>query len=94
VQSGTSYTLAAGDAGNVIQFTNSSAVTLTVNTSTFTQGQVVAIEQAGTGQVTVAPGSGVTIATSKSLKTFGQGAIIGLICDTSSTGYTCTGDRA
>jgi predicted TIM-barrel enzyme len=94
VQSGTSYTLVAGDAGNVIQFTGSSAINLTVNTGTFTQGQVVGIEQNGTGQVTVVAGSGVTIASTKSLKTAAQGAIIGLICDTSSTGYTCTGDRA
>jgi hypothetical protein len=94
VQSGTSYTLVAGDAGNVVQFTGSSAINLTVNTGTFTQGQVVGIEQNGTGQVTVVAGSGVTIASTKSLKTAAQGAIIGLICDTSSTGYTCTGDRA
>jgi hypothetical protein len=93
VQSG-NYTLQASDAGNVVQFTSATAVTLTVNASTFTQGQVVAVEQNGAGQVTVVAGSGVTIATSKSLKTFGQGAIIGLICDTSSTAYTCTGDRA
>lgn len=94
VQSGTSYPLAASDAGGVIQSTGSSPFTLTVNAGTFTQGQVVGIEQNGTGQVTVVAGSGVTIATTTSLNTKGQGAIIGLICDTSSTNYTCTGDRA
>jgi hypothetical protein len=63
-QSGTSYTLVLGDAGKVVELTNGSAVTLTVppNSSVaFPTGTVIAGRQYGAGQVTITPGSGVTL---------------------------------
>lgn len=51
-QSGTAYTLAAGDCGTTIIFTNSSPITLTTLNSLPT-GCAVGIEQAGNGQVAI-----------------------------------------
>jgi hypothetical protein len=63
-QSGTTYTLALADAGTVIELSNASAVTVTVppNSSVaFPTGTLIGLLQYGAGQVTVAPGSGVTL---------------------------------
>jgi len=63
-QTGTTYTLVLGDAGEVIELNNASAITLTVppNSSVaFPIGTIVELWQQGAGQVTVAAGSGVTI---------------------------------
>jgi len=63
-QTGTSYTLAIGDAGEVVELNNASSITLTVppNSSVaFGVGTVIELWQQGAGQVTVSPGSGVTI---------------------------------
>lgn len=63
-QSGTTYTLALADAGTVVELTSASAVTVTVppNASiAFPTGSLVGLLQYGAGQVTVAPGSGVTL---------------------------------
>lgn len=63
-QSGTTYTLVLADASTAIEFTSASAVTLTIppNSSVaFPAGTVIELVQYGTGQLTVAPGAGVTI---------------------------------
>lgn len=63
-QSGTSYTLVLADAGKCVELTNGSAVTLTVppNSSVaFPTGTVITGRQYGAGQVTITPGSGVTL---------------------------------
>jgi len=63
-QTGTSYTLALSDAGQFVTLSNASAITLTVppNSSVaFPVSTVINLAQTGAGQVTVAPGSGVTI---------------------------------
>lgn len=63
-QTGTSYTLAITDAGNVVTCSNGSAVTVTVppNSSVaFPAGTQIEIIQTGAGAVTLAQGSGVTI---------------------------------
>ncbi len=63
-QSGTAYTLALSDANSIIEFTNGSAVTLTVppNASVaFPLDTVIELTQYGAGQVTVTAGAGVTI---------------------------------
>lgn len=60
----TSRTLALTDTSSYIRFTNSSAITVTAppNTSEdFVIGAEVHLRQAGTGTVTVAEGSGVTV---------------------------------
>jgi hypothetical protein len=62
--SGTTDTLVLADAGNVIDTSNSSAVTITVppNSSVaFPTGTQIEVMQGGAGQVTLAQGSGVTI---------------------------------
>lgn len=63
-QTGTSYTLVLTDAGKVVRSNNASAQTHTIppNSSVaFAVGDTVAFRQVGAGQLTVAPGSGVTL---------------------------------
>jgi hypothetical protein len=79
---GTSYTLTAADAGALLVFTNASAVTVTVPKDVMTQGDVVCIRQGNTGQVTLSPASGVTLAsTDNRLATRTQSAQIAVIAD-------------
>lgn len=97
-QSGTSYTLAASDCGTTILFTNASAVTVTTLNS-LPVGCAIAIEQAGTGQATIAAGTGTTQHSAHSYtKTYGQYAILGLFVDTNAGGSAAdiiiTGDGA
>lgn len=77
-QTGTTYTLALSDAHGVVELTNGSAITLTVppNSSVaFPTGTKIALFQGGAGQVTIAPGSGVTLKSYDSaLKLAGQEA--------------------
>jgi len=61
----TTYTLQASDVGKIVRSTGSSAATITVppqSSETFASGQQIIILQSGTGQVTVAAGAGVAIA--------------------------------
>lgn len=60
-QSGTTYTLASSDCGSLINFTNASAVTVTIP-ATLPLGCNIAFLQAGAGKVSV-NGSAVTPAT-------------------------------
>lgn len=63
-QSGTSYTLVLGDAGKVVEGTNSSANTITIplNSSVaFPIGTQITVLQAGTGQTSINVTSGVTL---------------------------------
>lgn len=63
-QTGTSYTLVAGDAGDLVTLTNSSPITLTVPTNAsvpFATGSQITIIQSGSGNVTVAGAVGVTV---------------------------------
>jgi hypothetical protein len=66
-QTGTTYTLAESDAGQLITLTNAAAITLTVPTNAtvpFANGTQITISQNGAGQVTVAGAVGVTITAS------------------------------
>jgi hypothetical protein len=68
-QTGTTYTLAESDAGQLITLTNAAAITLTVPTNAtvpFANGTQITISQNGAGQVTVAGAVGVTIVASDS----------------------------
>lgn len=68
-QTGTTYTLVAGDAGDLITLTNAAAITLTVPanaTVPFAIGTQITILQNGAGQVTVAGAVGVTLSASDS----------------------------
>jgi hypothetical protein len=75
----TSITLGLSNARGYLRTTASSAVTITVppqSSVTWAADTEIVIEQAGTGQITVAGGSGVTVRTSQTLKSGGQyGAI-------------------
>lgn len=81
-QTGTSYTLVAGDAGDFVTMTNASASTLTVppNSSVaFAVGTIIEGAQLGAGQVTLTPGSGVTINGTPGLKIAAQYGTFGLL---------------
>jgi hypothetical protein len=61
-QSGTSYTLALADASNRwVTVSNSSAITVTVPPAVYSVGDQINVQQTGSGQITFAQGSGVTI---------------------------------
>ncbi|GAB4391010.1 MAG: hypothetical protein Tsb0032_00420 [Kiloniellaceae bacterium] len=82
VVSGTSDTLVAADADRYLRCTNAAAVTITVppNASVaFPVGTEVHVRQAGTGQVTVAEGVGVTVNSSETLALRKQHATITLL---------------
>lgn len=64
------YTLASEDAGYAIDFNSASPVTLTVppnSDASFAIGAVIEMAQLGAGQLTIAPGAGVTLRTARSL---------------------------
>jgi len=94
-QTGTTYTLVAGDAANFVTLSNSSAITLTVPLSTFAIGQVISIQQIGAGQITIVAASGVTItslgATSTSPQTRAQYSAASIVCLGTNT-FTVIGD--
>lgn len=63
-ESGTTYTFVAGDAGDFVRMTNSSAITVTIppqSSVTWADDTEIFVEQAGDGKVQIAAGSGVTI---------------------------------
>ena len=63
-QTGTTYTLVATDAGDLVTLTNASAIVLTVPTNAsvaFATGTQITITRAGAGSVTVAGAVGVTV---------------------------------
>jgi hypothetical protein len=63
-QTGTTYTLAVSDAGQLVTLSNASAITLTVPTNAavpFAIGTQITITQANSGQVTIAGAVGVTV---------------------------------
>ena len=69
-QTGTAYTLAAGDAGKLIKMTNAAANTVTVPPSSsvnYDVGTTINVVQYGAGQTTLTAGAGVTIYSYNSL---------------------------
>ena len=94
-QTGTTYTLVAGDVNKIVTLTNASAITLTVPNGVFTTGQQIHLQQRGAGQVTVAS-DGTTVltstgATSTAPKLRAQYSACTIIC-TSSNNFTVIGD--
>ena len=75
---GTTDTLVLGDAGNRVQGTNGSAITITVPPQAsvaWTEGDLIEVKQAGAGQITFAGGAGVTLESfGNVLNTAGQNA--------------------
>lgn len=95
-QSGTSYTLVIGDAGDYIQTTSTTAVTITVPnqvTVTWAADTEIYFEQNNTGQITFVGASGVTINSSETLKTFARYSVVALKRVASDV-WTLTGERA
>jgi hypothetical protein len=88
-QTGTTYTLVAGDSGKLVTMSNASAITLTLPPSVFAVGEQINIAQTGVGQVTFAQGAGVTIvstgATASAPKISKQYAAATAICTASNT---------
>lgn len=87
VQSGTTYTMTAGDSGKAVIFTSASAVTVTVP-QTLTAGWHCRWEQQGAGKVSF-NGTAVTAATLRNRQSHvasaGQYAVGGLACYTTGT---------
>jgi hypothetical protein len=94
-QTGTSYTLVAADTNKLITASNGSAITVTIPPSVFSAGNVINLQQIGTGQVTFAAGAGVTITstggTSAAPKLRVRYSACTIIC-TASNVFTVVGD--
>lgn len=85
-QTGTTYTLVAGDSGKIIECSNASAITVTLPNS-LAQGFYCTIAQTGAGQITLTAASGATLRSFDSFtKTAGQYAAINLYVTTNSGG--------
>jgi hypothetical protein len=90
----TNYTAALADAGQVVNFTDASAVTFTVPTNAsvaFALGTILTCTQTGAGQITLTPAGGVTINTPSSLTSRTQYSTIGVIQITANV-WTAMGD--
>jgi hypothetical protein len=96
-ETGTTYTLVAGNLNQLVTLNNASPITLTVPPSVFSAGDVVNIAQIGAGQVTLAQGAGVTInstgATATAPKLRARYSAASIICTASNT-FLVVGDIA
>jgi hypothetical protein len=96
-QTGTTYSLVAGDVNKLVTLSNASAITLTVPNGVFTTGQQINVQALGAGQVTI-QSDGTTVltstgATSTAPKLRAQYSAATIIC-TSSNNFTVIGDLA
>ena len=96
-ETGTTYTLVAGNLNQLVTLDNASPITLTLPPSVFSAGDVVNIAQIGAGQVTLAQGAGVTInstgATPTAPKLRARYSAASIICTASNT-FLVVGDIA
>ncbi len=96
-ETGTTYTLVAGNLNQLVTLNNASSITLTVPPSVFSAGDVINIAQIGVGQVTLAQGAGVTInstgATATAPKLRARYSAASIICTASNT-FLVVGDIA
>ena len=96
-ETGTTYTLVAGNLNQLVTLNNASSITLTVPPSVFSAGDVINIAQIGAGQVTLAQGAGVTInstgATATAPKLRARYSAASIICTASNT-FLVLGDIA
>ena len=93
-QTGTSYTLVAGDVNKLVTASNASAITVTVPASVYSANDIINVQQIGAGQVTFT-GPSVTItsngATSAAPKLRAQYSACSIVCTASNT-FTIVGD--
>ena len=96
-ETGTTYTLVAGNLNQLVTLNNASPITLTLPPSVFSAGDVINIAQIGAGQVTLAQGAGVTInstgATATAPKLRARYSAASIICTASNT-FLVVGDIA
>ena len=96
-ETGTTYTLVAGNLNQLVTLNNASPISLTVPPSVFSAGDVINIAQIGAGQVTLAQGAGVTInstgATATAPKLRARYSAASIICTASNT-FLVVGDIA
>ena len=90
-QTGTTYTLVAGDVNKLVTLSNASAVTVTVPNGVFTSGQQINLQSIGVGQTTVASDGTTTITSTPGLKLRAQYSAATLICTGTNT-FTLIGD--
>ena len=86
---GTTDTLATADINKYLEYTNGSAITVTLNTGVGVAGNTIMIEQAGAGQITIA--GTATVNSSNGLKSRAQYSVLTLICKGSNV-WTLSGD--
>jgi hypothetical protein len=92
-QTGTTYTVIAGDIGKLITCNNASAITVTIPTG-LGAGFHASVQQMGAGAVTVAAGAGMTRRNRQGhTKTAGQYATVAIIM-TTATEFLLQGDTA
>ena len=96
-QTGTTYSLVAGDLNKLVTLSNASTITLTVPNGVFTTGQQINIQQLGAGTVQIR-NDGTTVltstgATSTAPNLRAQYSAATIIC-TSSNNFTVIGDIA
>lgn len=94
-QTGTTYTLVAGDLGKLVTTSNASAVTVTIPPSVFAAGNIINLQSIGVGLTSLAQGSGVTItstgATASAPTLRARYSACTIICTASNT-FTVVGD--
>jgi hypothetical protein len=89
-QTGTTYTLVAGDAANFVTCSNAGGITVTIPAAVFSAGQQISVQQTGAGQVTFA-NDGTSSFTGTGTKLRAQYSAATIVCITSST-FTIVGD--
>jgi hypothetical protein len=96
-QTGTTYTLVAGDLNKLVTLSNASAITLTVPNGIFTTGQQINIQQIGAGQVSIASDGTSVLTSTGAVSTApllrAQYSAATIVC-TSSNNFTVIGDLA
>lgn len=93
-QTGTTYTLVAGDKNKLVTLNNAASIALTVPTNAnvaYAIGSQINIQQIGAGQVTVAGDTGVTVNATPGLKLRAQWSAATLIKTATDT-WTMVGD--
>lgn len=96
-QTGTTYTLAASDAGDLVTLTNAAAIALTVPTNAsvpFAIGTQITIAQSGAGKVTVAGAVGVTVNSADGFLSLRNQYSAGTLIKTNTNNWILIGDTS